>query len=180
MSILLEAGLAILALSLMWATGVRAEVSMQPRDLAFGVVVGVALAFLAIVIVLLPLGLLEQLRRDVDFVVALFAESPVAHLVLISLFAGVCEELFFRGFVQTWLQESVGVHVAVAVAAALFGLAHAISRSYVLFAFMLGAALGYLYAVTGSLPAVMAAHAAYDLAALVFGMRVLGTRSPSG
>jgi membrane protease YdiL (CAAX protease family) len=175
MTLLVEGALFLLAGALMWATGVRPEMSVEPSDLALGLVAGATLAFIAVTLTRLPWRVFAQLQRDIDQVLGLFRHVPTVDLVVIAVLAGVCEEMFFRGWLQTWLQGPLGGHVAVLVAALVFGLMHAISRSYVVFAFGLGVILGYLYWLTGSLPATMLAHASYDLAALIYGTKVLAS-----
>ncbi len=173
MTLIVEGALLAIAAALMWLTDLRPAISSTWADLALGLVAGGAMAVIAVTVTRLPLRLLRQLRRDIDRVIALFRGTPLIDLVVISVLAGVCEEAFFRGFLQTWLQGSLGVHGAVLLAGLVFGLMHAISPSYAVFAFVLGVALGYLYALTGSLPATMLAHATYDLVALVYGTRML-------
>ena len=96
--------------------------------------------------------------------------------MLVAALAGACEEMLFRGLMQTWLATLVSPYVAIVVVAALFGLAHAISPSYVAFAFLLGLVLGYLYYWTGSPPAAMLAHGVYDLIGLLVGVRLFAVR----
>jgi membrane protease YdiL (CAAX protease family) len=119
---------------------------------------------------------LARIRADFELVVALFKDASLPELALIAALAGIGEEMLFRGLIQTWLTGLAGPTVAIVATAALFGLAHAISRSYVFFAFLLGLILGYLYYVTASLPSVMIAHAVYDFVALTYGVRVLAKR----
>jgi membrane protease YdiL (CAAX protease family) len=81
-------------------------------------------------------------------------------VVVLALGSAVSEELFFRGV----LQREVGV----VAASAIFGLLHPLGVAYVLWAAAVGAGLGGLFVVTGSLAAPAAAHGIYNLLALVY------------
>src|SRR5690554_3429714 len=87
-------------------------------------------------------------------------------LVTLSIFAGVGEELLFRGAVQGWLAGNVGELTAIIVASLLFGLVHYISFTYFLVATSLGLLLGTVYVVSGSIALVMIWHGVYDIIAL--------------
>jgi membrane protease YdiL (CAAX protease family) len=87
-------------------------------------------------------------------------------LAALSIFAGVGEELLFRGAVQGWLAGVVGDPAAIVVASLLFGLVHYISFTYFLVATGLGLLLGCAYAISGSIVLVMIWHAVYDMVAL--------------
>ena len=60
----------------------------------------------------------------------------------------------------------------------MFGLAHCISREYVVFATVFGLLLGWMAIATGDLLAPMVAHGGYDFVALLLltkGGREVGT-----
>jgi membrane protease YdiL (CAAX protease family) len=171
-----EGGILLLALVAMWVTGVQPAMSSTPADLALGALVGVGLAFVAVELARLSFRFLRQLQRDIDLVVRMFGDLTILDFAVVAVMAGLAEETLFRGLLQTWLSEVWGPHAAVLAASLVFGLMHAVSRSYVVFAFILGAVLGYLYLYTGSLPAAIIAHAVYDFVALVYGTRLLRGR----
>ncbi|OHY80004.1 abortive infection protein [Marinobacter sp. AC-23] len=87
-------------------------------------------------------------------------------LFLLSVFAGVGEELLFRGAVQGWLAVHTGPIIAVLAASVLFGLVHYASFTYFVIATGLGLVLGLAYAMTDSLLLVMIWHGVYDMVAL--------------
>jgi membrane protease YdiL (CAAX protease family) len=99
--------------------------------------------------------------------------------LIVSLFAGLCEELAYRGYLipycLTWLPQ----WPALAAAALLFGLAHLYqgAAGTIVTAF-LGLAFGFLYVETGSLALPILLHAAVDISAMVTAWIVLrpGTR----
>lgn len=87
-------------------------------------------------------------------------------LFLLSVFAGVGEELLFRGALQGWLVEHTNTAVGVLAASVLFGLVHYASFTYFVVATCLGLVLGLAYAITDSLLLVMIWHGVYDMIAL--------------
>ena len=108
-----------------------------------------------------------RLRRTQGFMPRT-SEELRAFLPL-AVTAGVCEELVFRGFVTWYLQPIVGTVGAVAIAAALFGLSHAhLGARGVLFTAIVGAWLGGICIMTGSLYVAMAIHVLIDLQAGFF------------
>ncbi|TGN41993.1 CPBP family intramembrane metalloprotease [Marinobacter confluentis] len=87
-------------------------------------------------------------------------------LIALSVFAGVGEELLFRGAIQGWIAQQFHPLIAIAVASVLFGLVHFLSFAYFVMATGLGLVLGAVYALTDSLFLVMVWHGVYDMIAL--------------
>ncbi|WP_417517012.1 CPBP family intramembrane glutamic endopeptidase [Marinobacter sp.] len=116
---------------------------------------------------LLPDNLDQQMRG-----LHRFASGYSWHvLFLLSVFAGVGEELLFRGAVQGWLAEHTDTTTAVLVASVLFGLVHYASFTYFVIATSLGLVFGLVYAITDSILLVMVWHGVYDMIALFFLLR---------
>lgn len=101
----------------------------------------------------------------------IFTNCNIVDLAIIALLAGVGEELFFRGWMQTVLAERSGVWVGILAASLIFGLLHYLSITYAIYAFATGIYLGVIYYVFGNLYIVMAIHAVYDFVALVYLVR---------
>jgi hypothetical protein len=87
-------------------------------------------------------------------------------LLLLSVFAGVGEELLFRGAVQGWLAVHTDATTALLAASVLFGLVHYASFTYFVIATCLGLVFGLAYAITDSILLVMIWHGVYDMIAL--------------
>jgi membrane protease YdiL (CAAX protease family) len=102
----------------------------------------------------------------------LFAGCSVPELVLVSALAGVGEEAFFRGVLQSTLADHVPGWMALIVTAAAFGLAHLLTREYAIVAGLVGLYLGATLLLSGNLLVPMLAHGLYDLVALLLLVRV--------
>jgi hypothetical protein len=105
------------------------------------------------------------------------ARVTFPELVVVSLFAGIGEELLFRGFLQSWL-GGYGLLVALIVPNILFGVLHWISRGYAVCTFCIGVYFSCLLHFVDSvnLPALMLAHSLYDLVALLCLAREIRSR----
>ncbi|PCM43621.1 CPBP family intramembrane glutamic endopeptidase [Marinobacter sp. ANT_B65] len=95
-------------------------------------------------------------------------------LFLLSVFAGIGEELLFRGALQGWLTAHTGAAIAILSASVLFGLVHYVSFTYFIVATVLGLVLGAAYTFTDSILLVMVWHSVYDMLALFFLLRFPG------
>ena len=120
-----------------------------------------------------PVGPLRSIAESIDtLVVPMFRGCSVLQLALVSLAAGIGEELLFRGLLQPVIGERFGQWAGVFAAGVAFGLAHPITRSYAVVAGAIGVALGALMIVAGgNLLAPVTTHAVYDFAGLVYVMR---------
>ena len=178
LAVAVEGGLAVGALLLAWTFGVPVWASVHGSLSGW---LGGLLATVPMLAALwlsyrFPVGPVARLHRLVDeLLLPLLRGCRVGDLLLISILAGLGEELFFRGFVQDglrqwlgpWVGEARALWLALAVASLLFGLAHCLSVAYVVFATVLGLFLGWLYLATGDLVAPIVAHALYDFVALL-------------
>lgn len=110
---------------------------------------------------------LLELRYEVERIVGeLFGESSWFELALVSIAAGVGEEILFRGALQPlgigWLSFWPGF-ILVAI---LFGLAHAMTKIYFVMATVIGFYFGWLALQDNNLVTPIVAHAVYDFLAL--------------
>lgn len=116
----------------------------------------------------------KRLRRLVERTVRSWLRgSSHVTLVLLSLAAGLGEEVLFRGLIQQlpshWLGSSVlSLSTGLLLASVLFGLAHAATVLYAVLATGIGLYLGVWVLWTGNLWPAVVAHAAYDMAALAY------------
>lgn len=119
---------------------------------------------------------LERIKQYIDHhLLPVLKNCEWPDLALLSVVAGVGEEMLFRGVIQATLARSIGPVAAVAVASAVFGLFHPISVTYVIIVTGIGAYLGLVWVATGNLLTVMVAHAVYDFVALIALLHDRGT-----
>ena len=93
----------------------------------------------------------------------------------VSVFAGVFEEIAYRGYLMAYLGHWFGPWWTLALSSLVFGLAHLYQgRAGVVMTMLLGAILGYIYLETGSLLLPILLHAAADISAMVTAWIALG------
>lgn len=90
----------------------------------------------------------------------IFTNTKLVDLVLISLLAGIAEELLFRGILQ--------VKFGIVAASIVFGLLHFVSPAYFIAATIMGFYIGTFFILSGSLLMAVHMHFIYDLAALIY------------
>jgi uncharacterized protein len=115
------------------------------------------------------LASLRQLRQQVEWLVReMFPEGNIGQFAMVAALAGVGEELLFRGVVQMKLSDWTTPIIGLAIASLLFGLAHALSKVYLLFAIAVGAFFGWMVLKYHDLVGPMVAHGIYDFLALTY------------
>lgn len=172
---LVETGLGLLGLLGMASQPGPLTDSLQyrPRDVWIGLAGALPPFALFVLLLRTPGGLFAPVRRFLEQnAKPWFSPWTVGQLALISILAGLGEELLFRGALQGWIRLLWNPSGACALAALLFGLLHFVNLPYVLLALVLGLYLGGLYELTGSLVAPILVHALHDFLALVYLTRI--------
>ena len=146
-----------------------------PRP-ATGLALGVATAFGTVSLSLLTYRVVPITRKLAEELApGLVDGADRSGLVLIAIFSGVGEEVFFRGAVQ---QE-----FGIVIGSVAFGLAHVgPDRRYLLWtawAAIAGVIFGLLFEATGGLLAPIVAHAAHNAAILLIWKRSRPGASPA-
>ncbi|MFC6635444.1 CPBP family intramembrane glutamic endopeptidase [Microbulbifer taiwanensis] len=108
----------------------------------------------------------QTLRKHCRDLHPLFSRYTVLQIALVSLAAGVCEELLFRGFLQPWLSQVSTPLLGLLGASVAFALLHYASFTYFVATLAVGLILGATYQLTESLLCVVTWHAVYDLLAI--------------
>lgn len=168
-AVFFEAGLAPFSLILGWLFGhpPLTRFAWRFADATWGMTAAVPLILLFLAMLRWPVGPLRAVREFCEReVVPLFRDSNWSELGLISLSAGVGEEMLFRGVLQASLTDWMGLVWGLALASIIFGVLHPISFSYILIAAFLGLYLGVIWYFNGNLLTVMVTHGLYDLVAL--------------
>jgi len=186
-AVLFESALGLIALLLGWLLGpdTRAMIPEANADgwmaigsgLAYGVAAAAPILIAIELVRRLPFEAVRELERlGEDGMLKTLLDLGTAELLVISLCAGVGEELLFRGWLLPWLAHG-GAEAATAttfewgfalVASSIaFGLVHPITRLYVVLAALMGLYFGGLLLWTENLLIPIAAHAAYDAVQLI-------------
>ena len=178
-AVAIEGGLGVVAVGLGWLIGyppADAIPQWGAAHFACGVLAAVPMLAGLAVLVRVPWRPFVELRRVIDeLVVPLFKEVRLGGLAVIAGLAGLGEEMLFRGVVQRalagWIGGLAGIWIGLAVTALLFGLGHAITKTYFAVAALMGLYLGGLLLATNNLLVPITAHAVYDFLALVYLVR---------
>ena len=152
----------------MWAALRGFDLRLAGDSLALSLVLGSLTPLATVSAGLLAYWLLPALRAIAEELAPRLVDGTGSgSLLLLSLFSGVGEEVFFRGAVQ---QE-----FGLVAASVLFGIVHVgPDRRYLvwtLWAIAAGFLFGVLYDVSGGLLAPMLAHAAHNAATLLLWKR---------
>ena len=180
-AVVLEGSLALFGIGLGWLFGHNPLVHWQWTWSGAGWGLGATLPPLALMIwaTRCSLASCQELTQVVRrILLPYFADCTVLDFALVSIAAGVGEEVLFRGFLQAVLGDWLGPWAGLALASLTFGLAHFITPAYAFFATLLGLYLGGLWLVSDNLLAPTLTHAAYDFVMFLY-LVFSGSSSPT-
>lgn len=189
LSVVLELGLGVVALVLGGIFGpdprsvipLMTETWQLTGGLGWGLLAALPLLVAVQLLERLPIEPLRRLQKETEErLVALMAAFNLPELGVISLCAGVGEEMLFRGWlmmsiagpVQEW--QTPSLVLAVVISSIAFGLAHPITPGYIVVTGVIGVYLAMLLVWTGNLLVPITAHAFYDFVQLVLITRGAG------
>ncbi|MDR1383526.1 MAG: CPBP family intramembrane metalloprotease [Planctomycetaceae bacterium] len=180
-AIQIEGGLAVFALILGYFLRVplREKFSFELLDCIRSTFAVLPMVAFCLLIYRLPWRSVTFIRKYMaTFYRDFIRHCSVLQLLLISVLAGVGEELFFRGILQTlitrWIGgELRGTIVGILVTALFFGLAHPISKFYVVVCILTGVYLGWLFVQTNNLTIPVIVHAFYDFCIFLYFPRLM-------
>jgi membrane protease YdiL (CAAX protease family) len=178
LAVFFEIGLAPLSLLLGWAFHhPPLELFSWNADAALiGVLATIPLVAMFLAMLRWPIGPLARVKQFCDLeVVPLLEQSSWSEIGLISLSAGVSEEMLFRGVFQTSIGSMLGMPWGLVLASLLFGLFHPISLTYMIIIAILGLYLGAVLILGGNLLTGMVVHTLFDFAALAYLLRIRPT-----
>lgn len=173
-ALLFQGGLIVLAVGLAFVFGLRPwrDIEASWAGAAISLAATLPLAAGLVALSRARWQWADDLTRLVrHFLGVVFRNARPGAVVVVSALAGIGEELLFRGIVQAGLAGLSSPAIAIAVASLLFGVAHAVSFSYLVLATLMGLYLGLLYHWTGNLLVPMIVHALYDWFAIRFYLR---------
>ena len=119
----------------------------------------------------------QNIRRIMNMVVKpMFEGFSILQLLIISMIAGISEEILFRGVIQGGLQALMGVPGAILLSAVLFGACHALTPFYFVLATLMGVYMSLVWLATGEILAPIITHAVYDFLVLIWYLKAFQTR----
>lgn len=167
----------VAVLALLAAYGADIPIDWLPTHLDSGTIT-VALIILALVLAFAvlearkPLGPNDRLRTELR---RISVKHPL--WLLATVYAGIVEEIAYRGVLTSLLADYLGYWPAAAASAALFGLGH-LSGGWrgAIPALFFALAMRWIVHLSGGLFLAMAVHTAYDLGAAWLGHRMARSR----
>lgn len=169
--VMLAFGIGIAALCTFFVNGFSLNIKLSLDAVWLGTALGVAVFALVYVATRYLEPIIPSLRSISIELQSMFGHFNWAMIVLISIMAGVSEELLFRGVLQSLLVDATSPLIGIVISSAVFGALHCLSRTYVVLAFLVSLLIGAVFYVTGDLITVMVLHAVYDF----FAFRVITT-----
>lgn len=167
-----EFSLLILAMLLGWLFSVSpgAHFALDPRAAAWGVAAAFPLFVAFLLVEHLPVAPIQRIQETVlNTIGKHLAACNWMELAALAALAGVGEEALFRGFFMSWVESWGGYWAGLIASSIAFGLMHAVTWVYTIFACAAGAYFGWLYDATGErnlLPPILC-HATYDFLAFL-------------
>jgi membrane protease YdiL (CAAX protease family) len=104
----------------------------------------------------------------------ILASLGPAGWVIVSVAAGISEELFFRGFIQEAVIQRTNLVIGILLASGIFGLFHWIHWSIVIFTGLLGLYFGLLYYFSDNIVVPIVAHTIHNVVSLFLAARLFG------
>lgn len=115
-------------------------------------------------------------QSQIEFLSTIGFEFTPLRIAVMSIGAGVSEEMLFRGVLQSWLHGFLPLWFALIATNFVFGALHARNAPYAIIAGLIGVYFGALFAATSNLLTPIVTHAVYDAIAFDFTRRALTAR----
>ena len=141
-------------------------VALGPADMLIGLAAAGAMIGLMVTILWIFPQFLAWASDQQKFLFAGGRAYSWPQIFLISWAAGIGEEAFFRGGLQTWLTDLSTTWAAILLVSVAFTLVHPNRLGVLAFIFSYSIGFGLLFAATGSLLACMISHALFDIWAI--------------
>ena len=145
------------------------ELRLDWNDALLGVLFALPLLALFLATHHLSFEPIQRINRFlIDSIGPFLASCRVVDLILLATLAGVCEEIVFRGFLQPWIGR-LGATAGLIGSSIVFALAHFVTPTYAIAAFLIGIYLALLMQFDDSpnLLVPIITHAVYDFVAFL-------------
>lgn len=167
-----EFALLVVGMLLGWFFAVppNEHVQLNAVAVAYGILSAFPLFLAFLAVEQLPIAPIQKIQEAVlDTLGNYLAQCTWLELALLASLAGIGEEVLFRGFLMAWVESLGGYWLGLIVSSVAFGLMHAITWTYTLFACLAGAYFGWLFDATGErnlIPPILC-HTLYDFLAFL-------------
>lgn len=171
LTVAVEGGLICIAIVLGAVLGIPLVSMCEPDSgmVLHGVVSAVPVMIVMLLLFHIPVEPVRRIEEIIRyFMRTVMGRLSVWDLGLVSILAGVGEELMFRGVIQHAAADYLGTFTGIFIAGILFGMVHLITPFYAVIASLLGVYLGWLFVDTGSLIVPIVCHAVYDFSAFLY------------
>lgn len=168
-TLLVEGGLAVLAVILAWLFGpdLWANFAFTWEAILWGCLGAIPPLVIILLIDRYPIGPFRHVADISDrFLRPLLRSTRWPDYFLLATLAGFCEELFFRGWMQPGLAQWMPLWASVLIGGVVFGLCHLITAAYFIIACIISFYLAALLIWTDNLFVPMLTHGVYDLIAI--------------
>lgn len=171
-----EAALTLVALVLGWLVDIDpfADLTLDESALLHGLLLTLPLLLLFFGLQAIPLKALEKIRRLLlETLGPRLYRCHWTDLLILAAIAGFSEEVLFRGALQPWLENTLGMTAGLWVSNAVFALVHAVTPLYALLALLMGLYLGLSLDYGGgrNLLTPIVIHGVYDFIAFLVILR---------
>ncbi|MBL4888919.1 MAG: CPBP family intramembrane metalloprotease [Candidatus Lindowbacteria bacterium] len=165
-----EGGMGLLALvfSSVFGFVLFPDFVLNPSVLSLSIVLTIPVLCLFMTVRLLPFETVQITNTTMDELLKpIIKPCSFGDLAVISILAGLGEEMLFRGVLQYTLYEQIGPYASIIAVGLLFGATHYISMFYAILATSMGIYLGSLFFITENLWVPTIVHSFYDFVILV-------------
>lgn len=173
-AVIFEGSLLLVAFVLAWILGVPLLADLRWDLKAALLGISSALPLLALFAWMLQSDApaFVEIREFLDtFVSQLFGQWTVAQMAILSLVAGIGEEILFRGVLQPGISNFSSPLIGLLVASFVFAVCHALTKAYFVTTFFIGIYLSLVWQASDNLLAPIVTHAVYDFGALFYFLR---------
>lgn len=163
------AGVFAIILSLIFKYKIFSNVKINTSEFTKGVLYAIPVMIFFYALFKIPSQRLKQIEITItNFVHTILGNCSVIHFAIISIVAGVCEELLFRGFLQGFFSQKLGLLPSIILTNLAFGLMHPVSYLYSLITFIAGCYFSMVLHFEKNLFVLMVTHSLYDFIALCY------------
>jgi membrane protease YdiL (CAAX protease family) len=171
-----EGALIFIAVIIGWLTGINPfwDIYFSEEAILYGIIGTFPLLLFFLISEQLPFKSFKKIKHLLQESLA----KDLYHyhwtdLFILAAIAGISEEILFRGALQPWLEQSLGLNEGLIVSSLIFGLVHAVTPLYAVLATLISLYLGLSldYGESRNLLIPIIIHTLYDFFAFIILMR---------